>query len=516
LLQVCGEEGGMRRARERLGWLLELEGTGVLAGDLDGTVRLASRGVRRLAGLRRMDLWRGRVRLDALVPRGDGPRLRAAIARCRERRTPEVLTTSIVTSDRARPVVLVLAGVPDRARFSAVLLEAIDPAAPLDVHTALLAKTSRVLEEPCSLVSALQRIVRIPVPHVASGCLAAAIDGDGALRLSVAHELAAEEHALRDAPDLARLVEPELAEAMRASGPVVVPCRGDLAPVELAGGARVWLPLRCAGQALGALCLLARAAPRPALAEELAARAAVAVYAFRAVTEKEAAEGRRLRTLALLVHELRSPLATARLALDALRAGAASPATRDLLARLVEYMRRLSDDVLDAERARRGAISVVLRRTDPGEVIRGAVESCGALVEGRAQRLTVEVPDVPLAVLADPARLQQALVKLLENASRYTPEGGAIAVSARRVDREVELAVEDTGVGIPPERLAHLFEGDDARPCADRCRVGGDGGLGLGLPLAWRLVEAQGGAITARSEGPGRGSVFTIRLPALA
>jgi PAS domain S-box-containing protein len=215
--------------------------------------------------------------------------------------------------------------------------------------------------------------------------------------------------------------------------------------------------------------------------------------------------------LATLSHELRNPLAALRSAVALLRRPEPDPAALDVIERQVGQLSRLVDDLLDAARLARGKIELHPRAVPVAEAVAGAVAAVRSQVEARGLALEVALPAEPLAVEADPTRLEQVLVNLLTNAAKYTEPGGHIAVSAAREGAEVVFRVRDDGIGIAPEVLPHLFElFAQADPAAERS----GGGLGIGLALVKSLVERHGGRVSAASPGPGRGSEFTVRLPA--
>jgi signal transduction histidine kinase len=173
-------------------------------------------------------------------------------------------------------------------------------------------------------------------------------------------------------------------------------------------------------------------------------------------------------------------------------------------------MRRLVDDLLDVTRI--GAGKIELRR-EPlvlQDVVHRAVESARPIVGERRQRLEVVVPPSPMVVEGDSARLEQVFVNLLNNAAKYTPEGGNVWVKGTTEGDEAVIHVEDTGVGIPREMLPHIF---DLFTQVDASRAYSQGGLGIGLSVVKSLVALHGGSVQVRSEGPGKGSEFTVRLP---
>jgi PAS domain S-box-containing protein len=224
------------------------------------------------------------------------------------------------------------------------------------------------------------------------------------------------------------------------------------------------------------------------------------------------ADRRKDEFLALLSHELRNPLAPILTAaqLMRLRGDVATPREREVIIRQAQHLIRLVDDLLDVSRAARGKVTLNKKPLELAIVVDKAVEAAGPLLEQRHHQLSLSVPSRGLLVDADEVRLTQVLNNLLTNAARYTPLGGHIEVAATREGDEAVLSVRDNGVGIDPALLPDLFEMfvQGARG-PDRS----EGGLGLGLSLVRTLTTLHGGTVSARSEGPGRGSEFTVRLP---
>jgi CheY-like chemotaxis protein len=171
------------------------------------------------------------------------------------------------------------------------------------------------------------------------------------------------------------------------------------------------------------------------------------------------------------------------------------------------------DDLLEVSRIGRGKISLQKAPVDLGKVVATAVETSRPLIEAHRHKLTVSLPDRPVRVEADAARLAQVLSNLLNNAAKYTEDGGRIELIAERVNEEAVLRVRDNGVGIAPEILPQVF---DMFMQVESSRNRSQGGLGIGLTLVRRLVEMHGGKIEARSAGLRKGSEFLVRLPALA
>ena len=219
--------------------------------------------------------------------------------------------------------------------------------------------------------------------------------------------------------------------------------------------------------------------------------------------------------LAMLAHELRNPLAPIATAAHILRRGPVDEQrlqrASEIIGRQAAYMARLLDDLLDVSRLTRGLIRIERAPVDLVAVARDAVEQSLPLVQARRHRLHVQSPEgEELLVTGDRTRLVQMVVNLLNNAARYTPDGGEITLTVHATATQALIGVRDTGIGIPRELLGHIFEiFTQAHPTMERSQ----GGLGLGLALVKNLAQLHGGSVTATSEGEGRGSEFCIRLP---
>jgi signal transduction histidine kinase/integral membrane sensor domain MASE1 len=218
--------------------------------------------------------------------------------------------------------------------------------------------------------------------------------------------------------------------------------------------------------------------------------------------------------LAILGHELRNPLAPLRNAAEILAVRAADdPAIariQQIIERQVRHMVRLVDDLLDVSRITRGRVELRRERVAMADVVARAAEAARPLMEERGHELSADLPTEPVTVDGDPVRLEQALGNLLQNAARYTEGHGHIAVSLAREGGEAVIRVTDDGIGIAPEMLERVFE---LFVQGERPRHRSAEGLGIGLTLVRNLVEIHGGRVSARSEGPGRGSEFIVRLP---
>ncbi len=219
--------------------------------------------------------------------------------------------------------------------------------------------------------------------------------------------------------------------------------------------------------------------------------------------------------LAMLAHELRNPLSSINNAVQlfgTLEAEEDLLWAKDVIQRQVKHLARLIDDLLDVSRISRGKISLRTEPLDLAPVVGSAVEAVRPLLEERKHELSVSLVAGGLRLEADPLRLEQILVNLLTNAAKYTDAGGSIALTARREGADVVIKVRDTGMGIAPDLLPRIF---DLFAQGDRTMARSEGGLGIGLTLVQKLAEMHGGGVLAVSEGPGKGSEFTVRLPAL-
>ena len=226
------------------------------------------------------------------------------------------------------------------------------------------------------------------------------------------------------------------------------------------------------------------------------------------------ADRRKDEFIAMLGHELRNPLAPIRNVAALLRRttpeDSASAELCLMLERQVQQMTRLLDDLLDVNRMTRGKIRFQRELLDLATVVQHAVEASGPIIERHGHRLHVDLPAERLQVNGDAARLVQMLTNLLNNAAKYTPEGGRIELSVTRSGAWFEVRVKDNGVGIAPEMLPKVF---DLFVQADRSGSDVQEGLGLGLALVRVIAEHHGGVVEAVSAGPGRGSEVIVRLP---
>jgi len=230
--------------------------------------------------------------------------------------------------------------------------------------------------------------------------------------------------------------------------------------------------------------------------------------------ELAAADRRKDEFLAMLAHELRNPLAPMCNALELLHRPSADAAlvehARDLIDRQVRHMVRLIDDLLDVSRITSGKITLRRELVELNTIVTSAVETTRPLFVARRHALAISLPPEAVWLEADPTRLAEVVANLLDNAAKYTAEGGRVSLMAERRGEELVLEVRDTGMGMAPDVLAHAF---DLFSQGERTLDRAESGLGIGLTVVRSLVELHGGRVRAESEGPGRGSVFTVSLP---
>jgi PAS domain S-box-containing protein len=398
----------------------------------------------------------------------------------------------------------------------------------------IFAKTQLVEER------VFEELAHLLTEHEADTCIVATLDDHG-----MAHLASVSDRDPRKLAELRALLQSAPAElvgltaALRTSEPILRStvdrdwARLQLAPQidryleERALTTALIVPLRSGDTKLGAI-ICTRYGKESApftpddleVVRELAGRAALAVVNARqhSVVQAQknvAEEASRVKDdfLAMLGHELRNPLAPILTALHLMemRDPHSHEQERTVIERQANHLVRLLDDLLDVSRITRGKVALHKTRVEMAEVVDRAVEIASPLIEQRSHQLTVCVPRHGLVVDADPERLAQVVSNLLTNAAKYTDVGGRITVSAGRADGEIQLTVNDTGMGIEASMLPNMFEMFvQERQSLDRSQ----GGLGLGLAIVRRLVELHGGRVRVESEGKGRGSTFTVTLPA--
>lgn len=415
-----------------------------------------------------------------------------------------------------------------------------------------LADAAEALNGSLEYENTLTRVTRMVVPFLADLCTVSLLDTQGGFyRLALTHvdpRLEAILRAHKEAsaglpggcvprPCLLEQRNP-LSERILAGQPVLVPRfteedldalqldPDDLDIVRLAKTqSYMVVPLSARGRILGALFFASSSGYSCRtyderdleLAMEIARRAGIAIDNARLYKELEIADRRKDEFLATLAHELRNPMAAISNAMQILELPDINAEMRAralvIARRQLRQQARLVDDLLDVSRLTRGKISLRNEPVDIAVVMAEAAEVYRPLLALKRQSLVVETMEQPLCVDGDPIRLQQIVSNLLDNAAKYSPEGGHIWMRAsREPGDQVVISVRDEGTGIAADMLPHVFElfvQEAPAPGMQRS------GLGIGLTIVKQLVELHGGQVEATSPGPGKGSEITVHLPEL-
>ena len=404
-------------------------------------------------------------------------------------------------------------------------------------QSAFLSEVASVLSGSLEYETTLKTIAALAVPYAADWC-AVDICRDGGVieRLAVAHI----------DPSKIRLAEELRTRYEDAASPYSVPyvvthgtaalvphitddmivasAQGDEERIALIRSLGLFsymcVPLVAHGRTVGALTFVTSESRRHyteqdlVFAKDIAHRAALAVENARAYEEAQRASRLKDEFLATLSHELRTPLNAIVGYSRMLRAGLIQPERQDkaidTIERNASALTQIVEDVLDVSRIISGKVRLDVQTVDLPEVVEHAVESIMPAANAKQIRVRTVIDPRAAPVSGDPGRLQQVMWNLLSNAVKFTPRGGQVQVRAERVNSHVELVVSDTGIGIQPAFVPHLFERfrqADASTTRER------GGLGLGLAITRHLVEMHGGTIHAASAGQDTGATFTVRLP---
>lgn len=256
---------------------------------------------------------------------------------------------------------------------------------------------------------------------------------------------------------------------------------------------------------------------RPVQSVTLVSAATAALRGRRRQYEMREIDRRKDEFLAMLAHELRNPLAPIGAASELLRLVHLDPPrlqqASEIIARQVKHMTGLIDDLLDVSRVSRGLVTLERSKFDARQIVGSAVEQVRPLIDARRHRLTVQTPPEAAMIHGDQKRLIQVLANLLNNAAKYSPEGGDITLTMYVEPETIIIRVVDKGIGMAPAVIAHVFEMfTQAERTSDRSQ----GGLGIGLALVKSLVELHNGTVSASSAGIGKGSQFTVTFPRMA
>jgi signal transduction histidine kinase/ActR/RegA family two-component response regulator len=406
-------------------------------------------------------------------------------------------------------------------------------------HSTFLANAARLLSASLDLDITLSQVARLATSALADFCIVDLVNADGSYRrVAAVHADPAEQPLLDElrthyaaepgsphpAARVIKTGEPDLIEEIDSPYLLSHVMSPEHAALVKRIGLRSHLafPLQVGERTVGAISLGYTGSGRYSeddlpLVQALASHAAVAIEnarLFRAAEEArrdaESANRAKDEFLAMLGHELRNPLAPIVTALELTRERDGASRERTIIERQVDHLRRLVDDLLDISRITRGALELEERPVELADAIAEAYELARPLIEQRRHQASVDVPR-GMIVLGDRVRLAQIFANLLTNAARYTEPGGTISIAGESRKGMHSIRVRDTGVGMTAELAKTVFEtfARGSRPI-DRA----SGGLGLGLAIVKALALRHGGHVSARSDGPNRGSEFTVTLPA--
>ncbi|MGN6547095.1 MAG: PAS domain S-box protein [Aureliella sp.] len=403
-----------------------------------------------------------------------------------------------------------------------------------------LSNASAALAVLVDFESTLQFVASLAVPYFADWVAVDMVQADGSLRrvavahvdpskVALAHEVHRRFPADRNAPQgvwhIVRSGEAELVHEITDELLVRSVKDPELLGImrELGLKSYIGVPLKVRGKTLGVVTFITAEsghlydATDLAVAQDLADRGAIAIENTQLYRELREADRRKDEFLATLAHELRNPLAPIRNSLQILKMpnvdAATALETREMMERQVHHLVRLVDDLLDVSRVMRGKIELRKERVELATIVARAVETAEPTIQQQGHSLDISLEPDSLLLDADPVRLAQVIGNLLTNSAKYTEPGGSIWLSASREADQAVLRVRDTGIGIAPEMLSHVFE---LFVQADHASTKAQGGLGIGLTLVKSLVEMHGGRVTVSSPGLGKGSEFVVRLPLTA
>jgi signal transduction histidine kinase/DNA-binding response OmpR family regulator len=384
-----------------------------------------------------------------------------------------------------------------------------------------LARAGAIITKSLDPAVTLESILRLLVPEHADQAVIAEQDETGRWRVTLALIEGKRAAILRadGLGDLPGSFQQAIERAAASGATVSTP---DTTDDNLQAARLLALPMRDRERVFGVLLVVGTpqdgySLSDVAMFESIAWRSAIALVNATLYQEIERADQHKNRFLSLLAHELRNPLAPIRSAVDVLRLCGDSLDdigwARDVIDRQVSHLVRLVDDLLDVSRITLGKIRLELGLVDAADAVHAAVEISRPLIVEGGHELSVSVPDEPLLLTGDRARLTQVLSNLLNNAAKYTPRGGSIWLSLAQEGDDAVFRVRDSGIGIPGHMLDKVFDMFiQVEDSLDRAQ----GGLGVGLTLVREIVTMHQGSITVASEGQGRGSEFMVRIPCSA
>lgn len=398
-------------------------------------------------------------------------------------------------------------------------------------------QASTLLASSLDFSETLSRVAQLAVPTLAEWCVIDLVEAGGTLRrVAMAHAIPEKTELLRE---LSEKYPPDpstaggVFEVIRTGNTAF---RATISDEELLGFAKdarhlrlmveagsrssMIVALRCKGRTLGAISFVRTRAGSPlepgdvTFAEGLASVAALAIDNARLFDEARASSRAKDEFMATVSHELRTPLNAILGWASLLASGNMDDGKRaravSTIVRNARVQAKLIEDLLDVSRIASGKISVETRRIDLRDIVSAASDSVRLAADAKQISVAPSLPATECATLGDPARLQQIVWNLLSNAVKFTPSGGEVSLTLAAADGWAELRVQDTGVGIEPQLLPHVFQPFRQ---ADSSSTRTHGGLGLGLAIVRNLVHLHGGTVHAFSAGLGLGSTFVVRLP---
>ncbi len=399
-------------------------------------------------------------------------------------------------------------------------------------RSAFLAETGAAITRSLDLNGLLDAVARSAVPFLADLCVLSINDPEGRNEVKCVWRSTDARTGTEDPTTLPTYPFPWLGKALQRAVSIDQPQLLDVLPPskvgaqvgvpDMDGGHALIIPIRARQGMSGALALMRAKGSQPyrpdevTLAREFVSRACIALENVLLVQGIQEADRRKDEFLGMLAHELRNPLAPLRNAVEIMdmvdHKDPVLQEARAVIDRQVTHMTRLVDDLLDATRIARGKVLLRKEPCDMSAVVRQTADDYRSIFATSGIRFNVMAPKGPLHVYGDPTRLAQSVGNLLHNAHKFTEAGGEVNLGLRSGKEEgwLELTVQDTGVGIEPHLLPHIF---DVFRQADQGLDRNRGGLGLGLTLVKGLMELHGGTVEVASTKPGKGTAFVVRLP---
>ena len=523
----------------RLAAIVESSDDGIIGMDLDGTITAWNHGAERLYGYDAREAIGRSIRI--VVPEGRQEEESEVLARIKRGERVEHFETIRCRKDGSCvPVSLSLSPIRDdggNVIGASKIARDITDRRRATERAAFLAEVGAVLAGSLDYATTLKTVVNMAVPSIADWCAVDILTDERKLeRLAVAHVDPAK-------IDLARTIRSRYEDASSPYSPgsvvrtgtpaivkeisddmIVAAAPGDEERIALVRslGLRSYIiaPLKARGRTLGALTLVTAESGRVyndddfRFAQDVAFRAALAVDNARAYDDAQLANRLKDEFLATLSHELRTPLNAILGYSRLVQSGMLTPDKHTHALQAVERnataLTQIVEDVLDVSRIISGKIRLDVQPVDLPRVVSDAVETVLPAAEAKHIRVHTILDPSAAPISGDPDRLQQIVWNLVSNAVKFTPKNGVIQVRLERVNSHVEIIVSDTGVGISPDFLPHIFERFRQ---ADNGTTREHAGIGLGLAIVRHLVELHGGTIHAASGGPEKGSTFRVRLP---